>query len=447
MEVDYFKKMLANINGPEGNDGDAGEEGSAKETEEKEDEGGCEPCGGTDEEKVMNQLFSMMKGLKGGKGGKGGAGKGRFEGNCSHCGVYGHRLRECWKKDREMEDYRAQKGKGNGKGKGQTYGGKGQYGGYQPKGGWKGGWNSKGQGKAMNVWAPTPAYGDDSWGGKTNAWAFSLSKQEGDWQLAKKTMKPRNGERIEPPPGLSSGFEVLSCSQAKLETESLSEYPGLDGSSRDAKPKMPRMPNYSKNWVRKQQGNEGHKPKKNEGQKPNINEAQKAKILNMFMKAPEPEAKDLNPFIGAKPDAAGWTRVKGVMDSGASESVAPPNMCPQYKVFPSPGSIAGQNYVSASDDVIPNLGEQYLNIVTKTGRECVAKYQVADVTRPLNAISEICDAGGEEGQLVIFGKHGGYVWNLETGSWTEFEREDGVYTFEFWVRPPNETPEGFTRLG
>jgi len=51
-------------------------------------------------------------------------------------------------------------------------------------------------------------------------------------------------------------------------------------------------------------------------------------------------------------------------------------------------------------------------------------------------VSEICDAGGENGQLVIFGKKGGYIYNIETGSTTTFEREDGIYTFEFWVKPP-----------
>ena len=160
----------------------------------------------------------------------------------------------------------------------------------------------------------------------------------------------------------------------------------------------------------------------------------------MFQKAPL--AKPLNPFLAPTPDKDGWVKVKGVMDSGASESVAPPTMCPHYEITPSPGSVAGQEYVSASDDRIPNLGEQVLSIVTADGKEGTVKYQVADVSRPLNSISEICDAGGEGGQHVIFGKHGGMIVNLETGRQTPFAREEGVYTLDFWV-----TPKGFRRQG
>ena len=47
------------------------------------------------------------KGAKGGKG-KGGGAKGGtyFEGNCNHCGAYGHRLRDCRQKDAEMRQFR-----------------------------------------------------------------------------------------------------------------------------------------------------------------------------------------------------------------------------------------------------------------------------------------------------------------------------------------------------
>ena len=41
----------------------------------------------------------------GGKGGKGqkGKGKGGVEGIGNYCGMYGHRLNQCWKKDQEMK--------------------------------------------------------------------------------------------------------------------------------------------------------------------------------------------------------------------------------------------------------------------------------------------------------------------------------------------------------
>ena len=71
----------------------------------------CEPCydgndtNGNDTNDKVFQLFSFIKGLKGKGKGKGGPGKGggkMFEGTCNHCGIYGHRIADCWKKDEAM---------------------------------------------------------------------------------------------------------------------------------------------------------------------------------------------------------------------------------------------------------------------------------------------------------------------------------------------------------
>ena len=102
--------------------------------------------------------------------------------------------------------------------------------------------------------------------------------------------------------------------------------------------------------------------------------------------------------------------------------------------------MAGGNYVSASDDLIPNLGEQVLDVETLDGREGQVKYQIADVARPLNSVSEICDAGGVNGQHVIFGRWGGAIINLDTGRQVPFPREDGIYNLEFWVKPRGGDP-------
>jgi hypothetical protein len=145
--------------------------------------------------------------------------------------------------------------------------------------------------------------------------------------------------------------------------------------------------------------------------------------------------KELNPAI-SKAEAGGWQRIKGVMDSGASESVAHPSMCPQYPVQPSAGSMSGQKYVSASGDVIANIGEQILDVETDDGMATQIRYQSAEVSRPLNAVSEICDAGGVDGQYVVFSKYGGMIMNLETGRRTPFERVEGIYELGIWVKPP-----------
>ena len=439
MEVDYAKKVMALLGG----DGGHGEEeelrGQGDQGEgERVDDGSdvqCQPCGDSDGPSIMRELLSFVKGMKGKaskSGGKGG--KGRFEGNCSHCGVYGHRMNQCWKKDREMEEWRNGKGKGKGNGEGQK-GGFGK-GGYPAYGGWKG----KGKGKAMNL-----AWWNDQAGSPTStAWTLNLLTDK-DWEQPKKPIQrvPGPARASGTPPGLAQRFEVLRFDDVMNEGDDYHNVSPTYGEEKDFcdevyEENFPRyqatiknkMGNYSKRQVKLANAMGVGQTTQKSSRMP----------LAMFQKAPL--AKPLNPFLAPTPDKDGWVKVKGVMDSGASESVAPPTMCPHYDITPSPGSVAGQEYVSASDDRIPNLGEQVLSIVTADGKEGMVKYQVADVSRPLNSISEICDAGGEGGQHVIFGKHGGMIVNLETGRQTPFAREEGVYTLDFWV-----TPKGFRRQG
>ena len=60
---------------------------------------------------------------------------------------------------------------------------------------------------------------------------------------------------------------------------------------------------------------------------------------------------------------------------------------------------------------------------------------MADISRPLNSVSEICDGGGRHGSQVVFGRTGGIIYNLDTGKETYFDREEGIYILEFWVPP------------
>jgi len=440
MELDLAKKLLSSMEGQESHEGECGGE-HAHGHDHGHCDGGCDDRQQGEEEEdgngVLLKLVNMIKGKGKGKGG-GGKGQGKFEGNCSYCGVYGHRLNQCWKKDKDMAEAR---GKGKGKG-GKDGGGKGDngkggsWGGYGGKGwgnggkggGWYGNaWQDKGKGKG--------AYSLGWWDMPGVSVPKDAANQGGSWtlNLSKKTVLPPGG--IMMPPGLSrqdvsttGSWEILRPEDVKEEesvevNEYEENFPDAKTEKMKHTGKMPKMPNYSKGKMRRMD-------------------------LSLFQKRPVQEpvshgSKELNKFIGPKPDAQGWVRIKGVMDSGASESVAPPSMCPHYPVQESPGSKVGQCYLSASDDTIPNLGEQVLDVVTHGGSESTAKYQMAEVTRPLNSVSEICDGGGEYGQYVIFGKYGGAIMNLETGMATHFEREDGVYCLDLWVKPR----PGFQRQG
>ncbi len=99
------------------------------------------------------------------------------------------------------------------------------------------------------------------------------------------------------------------------------------------------------------------------------------------------------------------------MDSGAAESVAPPSMAPQVSIDEAPGSKRGQHYVSASAGRLPNMGQQKLRVQTNEGRDALVLYQIAEVSRPLAAVSQTCD----NGNWVVYTPPGGFIWNLKTG--------------------------------
>ena len=191
--------------------------------------------------------------------------------------------------------------------------------------------------------------------------------------------------------------------------------------------------NYSKNQVKKKMQSDESWIKVEEAVPVAGKERFGEKQLNLFY--PTAARTELHPCITAETRSGGWKYIKGVMDSGATDSVIHPSECAEYEIEESEGSRAGQNWTSASGGVIPNLGQKILEVVTDDGVESKVKYQAADVSRTLNSITEICDAGGDEGQYVIFSKWGGTVYNPAQQRQTPFEREGGIYTMGMWVKP------------
>ena len=134
-----------------------------------------------------------------------------------------------------------------------------------------------------------------------------------------------------------------------------------------------------------------------------------------------------------------WVQIKSVVDSGAAECVALDGMAPHIPSRPTEASKRGLHFYDASGGEIRNEGEKDVHVVTEEGRNVAMNYQTADVVRPLNAVSKICDRGN----YVIFTKDKGFIINEKSGDTTSFPREGGVYVLSTWMRRPNSS--GFTR--
>ena len=101
-------------------------------------------------------------------------------------------------------------------------------------------------------------------------------------------------------------------------------------------------------------------------------------------------------------------KIRTVMDSGAAESVAPPSMAPQVSISVPPGSKRGQHYVSASAGRLINMGQQLMRVQTNEGRDAKVVYPIAEVSRPLTAVSATCD----QGNWVVYTPHWGVHYEL-----------------------------------
>ena len=67
------------------------------------------------------------------------------------------------------------------------------------------------------------------------------------------------------------------------------------------------------------------------------------------------------------------------------------------------------------------------------GHNCGIPFQVAEVERPLIAVSQLAAAGND----VILKANGGYVTNIKSGKSIKLLRKGGVYILRMWVADSN----------
>ena len=166
------------------------------------------------------------------------------------------------------------------------------------------------------------------------------------------------------------------------------------------------------------------------------NKARQDILKPLIEKRPPPSLKPL-----ATSDE--WEYVEAILDSGASVTVIPPHIGPEYDTMPSEASRAGVVYEIANGDEIPNLGEKLLPVVTVDGSYRGLRAQVADVGKALQSERSLVRAG----HVVVFG--GGedgsdnYIVNKFSGEATPVE-DDGVnYLMGMYIVPKKEA--GFGR--
>ena len=429
-----------------------------------------------DESQVAHQEDEMNALDKGG-------GKGRFQGYCRHCGIWGHRLNECRKLTAELQTG-GKKGDAKGMEKGQWKGkGKGfsDYSGGNMKGHYSFGKGKSGFGKGYNnawqQWGKGNINGLEwqSWEEPCSLFSFEpqgqsvpstaatsrssvpsasfgshaaatvepvyiqvqTRRREGVCQSRCAWVGQKEGALL-----TSNRFELLSTntddSEDELSIADASEpWHDLDKcmapDSRSKRPKMP--PVRPGRWRRF-----GAIPELDEPGSV-IQERPEDVTLNYLHAQPMADA-SLNLMDGE------WEEICTVINSGAAVSVAPASVGQAFPVHPSEGSKKGQKFHTASGGAVANMGEKRINVETSEGMPVTLNFQVADVTRPLASVAKICDAG-VNGNTVVFNSDGGYILSLDTGHRTHFERVNGVYVLQTWARRSHVGEQGasFQRQG
>ena len=89
----------------------------------------------------------------------------------------------------------------------------------------------------------------------------------------------------------------------------------------------------------------------------------------------------------------GWRPISILIDSGASDSVAPKKLFPNIPILETNASRAGVEYTAAGGHKIVNFGMCRPIIYTTEGNKILMNFQGSDVKKALGAVSRIVGHG------------------------------------------------------
>jgi hypothetical protein len=128
--------------------------------------------------------------------------------------------------------------------------------------------------------------------------------------------------------------------------------------------------------------------------------------------------------------------VEVVLDSGACRHVMARENAPGYQVHDSSASRRGLGFIVGNGERIPNEGQFVLNLDADDDQGSVtrlaATFQVADLTRPLMSVSQLC----EQGFRVEFKDTHALVIDSSGRTACRFQRSGQLYTSQMTLKAP-----------
>ena len=125
-----------------------------------------------------------------------------------------------------------------------------------------------------------------------------------------------------------------------------------------------------------------------------------------------------------------WEEVKLAVDSGATETVIPPDILEDVELRQGAPYKRGVEYEVANGVQIPNLGEREFTGVTAERPMKSVVAQVCDVNRGLLSVRKITRSGNR----VVWDNEGSDIENKTTGEVTRLKDDGGMYELTVWVK-------------
>ncbi len=91
-------------------------------------------------------------------------------------------------------------------------------------------------------------------------------------------------------------------------------------------------------------------------------------------------------------DSNRWESIELTIDSGAGNNVAPNSVFPWIPLQANEKSRLGRYYITANGKKVYVLGEKVVPMKMKDGKMKKIRFQIADVTKILVAVSKIAEA-------------------------------------------------------
>ena len=141
---------------------------------------------------------------------------------------------------------------------------------------------------------------------------------------------------------------------------------------------------------------------------------------------------DIASYNWAERHAGGWTRVWMMVDSGCGSSASPASVAPAVPIKPSPASMSGTQFSTASGECIPAQGERKWAATLAGGRQVSLKFEICKIDKPLLSVADLND---KDVDAYFTKKEMGSRLIFSDGEWQTLVRYNRTFWLEVWLEP------------